>query len=106
MKVREERRAEKEWKRQEIWERRREENRQRAMEERKCFVCRNFVHIAYHCRNMEEEESVQMPSNRFEVLKDRVIQRGKGSGSKVGVTNFIQLVPSQQVDRFSQTKLC
>jgi len=54
------------------------------MEERKCFVCRDFGHIAYHCRNMEEEESVQMPSNRFEVLKDRVIQRGKGSGSKVG----------------------
>ena len=31
MKVREERRAEKEWKQQEIWERRREENRQRVM---------------------------------------------------------------------------
>ena len=84
MKVREERRAEKEWKQQEIQERRREENRQRVMEEIKCFVCRDFEHIAHHCRNMEEEGSVQMPSNRFEVLKDRVMKREEGSGSKVG----------------------
>jgi len=54
------------------------------MKERKCFVCRGFGHIAYHCRNMEEEGSVQMPSNRFEVLRSRVIQRGEGSGSEVG----------------------
>ena len=25
-----------------------------------------------------------MPSNRFEVLKDRVMKKGEGSGSKVG----------------------
>ena len=50
------------------------------MEERKYFVCRGFEHIAYHCRNIEEEGSVQMPSNKFEVLRSRVIQRGEESG--------------------------
>jgi len=40
-------------------ERRREENRQRAMEERKCFACGRFWHIAYNCRNVEEEELTQ-----------------------------------------------
>jgi len=53
------------------------------MEERKCFGCGGFEHIACHCRNMEEEGSVQMPSNRFEVLGNRVMQRGEGSGRKV-----------------------
>jgi len=38
-----------------MWERRREENRQRAIEERKCFVCGGFGHMAYSYRNMEEE---------------------------------------------------
>jgi len=38
-----------------MWERRREENKQRAMEERKCFVCRGFGHIACYCRNVREE---------------------------------------------------
>jgi len=60
-------------------ERRREENRQKVMEERKCFVCRGFEYIVCHCRNRKEERSVQMPSNRFEVLRDRVMQRGEGS---------------------------
>jgi len=60
-----------------MWERRREENRQRAMEERKCFVCGGFGHIAHHYRNVEKERSIQMPSNKFEVLKIRVMQRGE-----------------------------
>jgi len=50
------------------------------MEERKCFGCGGFGHIACHCRNIEEEGSVQMPLNKFEVLKDRVMHRGEGSG--------------------------
>ena len=54
------------------------------MEKRKCFVCGGFGHIACHCRNIEEEGSVQIPSNKFEVLRSKVIQRGKGSGSEVG----------------------
>ena len=83
MRVWEERRAEKEWRQQEMWERRREENRQRAMEERKCFICGGFGHIAYHCRNMREKEPIQVSSNRFEVLKVRVMQKGEGSGKEV-----------------------
>jgi len=67
-----------------MWKRRREENRQRAMEERKCFVCGGFEHIACYCRNIEKEGSVQMLSNRFEVLKNKVMQRGEGSESEVG----------------------
>ena len=59
--------------------RRREENRQKAIEERKCFVCGGFGHIAHYCRNMEKEESVQMPLNKFEVLRDRVMQREERS---------------------------
>jgi len=73
MRIQEEKKVEKEWRQQEIWKRRREENRQKVMEERKCFVCRGFGHIAHHYRNMEEEGSVQMPSNRFEVLRSIVM---------------------------------
>ena len=83
MRVWEERRAEKEWKQQEIRERRREENRQRAMKERKCFGCGRFGHMASHCRKIGAEKSVPMSSNRFEVLKARVIQRGEESGKEV-----------------------
>ena len=53
------------------------------MEERKCFGCGGFGHMASHCRNRGGEELVQVSSNRFEVLKVRVMQRGKGSGKKV-----------------------
>ena len=31
---------------------------------------------------MEEKGLVQMPSNNFEVLKSKVMQRGEGSGRK------------------------
>ena len=50
------------------------------MEERKCFVCGSFGHIVQHCRNIGEEGSVQISSNRLEVLRDRIMQRGEGSG--------------------------
>ena len=73
MKRREEKKAEKEWRYQEMRERKREENRQRAMKERKCFRYRGFSHMASHCRNGEKEESVPVSSNRFEVLKVRVM---------------------------------
>ena len=66
-----------------MWERRREKNRQRAMEERKCFACGKFGHMAYNCRNVGEEELTQVSSNRFEVLKVRVMQRGEGSSKEV-----------------------
>ena len=53
------------------------------MEERKCFGCAGFGHIANHCRNMGVEEPALMFSNRFEVLKVRVMQRGEGSSKEV-----------------------
>ena len=53
------------------------------MEERKCFACGRFGYITYHCRNVEEEGPAQVPSNLFEVLRNRVMQRGEGSGSEV-----------------------
>ena len=64
-------------------ERKREENRQRAMEEIKCFVYRGFGHIAHYCRNIGEEGSVQMPLNKLE-LRSKVMQRGERSRSEVG----------------------
>jgi len=84
MRIQEERRAEKEWRQQEMRKRRREENRQKVMGERKSFACGRFEHIAYHCRNVEEEEPAQILLNKFEVLRNRMIQRGEGSGSEVG----------------------
>jgi len=65
-----------------MWKRRREENRQRVMEERKYFGCGDFGHITCHCRNMGEERLVQVFLNKFEVLKDRVMQRGEGGGGE------------------------
>ena len=83
MKMREEKRAEKEWKHQEMRERRRAASRQRVIEERKCFGCGVFGHMANHCRNIRREEPVSVSSNRFEVLKVRVMQKGEGSGKEV-----------------------
>ena len=83
MRMKEERKAEKEWRQQEIREARREGNRRKAMEERKCFGCGGFGHMASHCRNRGGEEPVQVSSNKFEVLKVKVMQRGEGSGKEV-----------------------
>ena len=53
------------------------------MEERKCFGCRDFGHVAHHCRNMREEGPISVLLNKFEMLKDRVMQRGEGGGGEV-----------------------
>jgi len=53
------------------------------MEERKCFACGKFEHMAYNCRNMREEGPTSVLSNKFEVLKDRVMQRGEGGEGEV-----------------------
>ena len=58
-------------------------NKQRAMEERKCFGYGGFGHMAYNCRNIGVEEPTSVSSNRFEVLKIRVMQRGEGSSKEV-----------------------
>ena len=39
--------------------------------------------MASYCRNVEKEELTQVSSNRFEVLKVRVMQRGEGSSKEV-----------------------
>jgi len=83
IKRREEKKVEKEWRYQEMRERKREENRQRVMEERKCFGCRGFGHMASHYRNGGKREPVPVSPNRFEVLKVRVMQRGEGSGKEM-----------------------
>jgi len=84
MRVVEEKKKEKEWKQEEIWKRKKEEKRKRAIVERQCFVCGIFGHIAYYCRNRREEGPAQVPLNKFEVLKDRVMQKEEGSGREVG----------------------
>ena len=61
----------------------RKENRQRAMEKRKCFGCEGFGHMASHCRNGGKGEPVLVSSNKFEVLKVRVMQRGEGSRKEI-----------------------
>ena len=63
---------------------RKEEKRRRAIRERRCFVCGIFGHMARNCRNRgEEKRGSLMPQNKFEVLKDRVMQRGEGSGREI-----------------------
>ena len=61
-------------------------NKKGAMQERKCFVYRDFGHIVYYCRNMkskQEERPIQRSSNKFEVLRSRVINIGERSGKEI-----------------------
>ena len=60
-----------------------EEKRKRAIRERRCFVCGIFGHMVRYCKNRgEEKRGSSMPQNKFEVLKDKLMQRGEGSGKK------------------------
>ena len=69
----EKKKAEKE-KRIEEARKRKDEKRRRAIRERRYFVCNIFRHIAWYCRNRGEKEGpAQVPLNRFEVLRDRVM---------------------------------
>ena len=43
------------------------------IEERKYFGCESFGHMASHCRNIGKEESTLVSSNKFEMLKVRVM---------------------------------
>jgi len=39
-----------------------------------CRSCKEFGHLARNCRNRKEgEKRVEMPQNKFEVLKSRVM---------------------------------
>jgi len=68
----------------EIRKKKKEEKRRRVIRERRCFVCGIFGHMARYCRNREEKKGLtQMLLNRFEVLRDRVMQRGEGSGREI-----------------------
>jgi len=41
--------------------------------------------MAQYCRNRGEKEGpAQVSLNRFEVLRDRVMQKGEGSGKEIG----------------------
>jgi len=72
-------------KRIEELKKKKEEKRKRVIRERRCFVCGIFGHMARYCRNRgEEKRGSLMPQNKFEVLKDRVMQRGEGSGKEIG----------------------
>ena len=62
---------------------RKDEKRRRVIRERRCFVCGIFGHMACYCRNREEKRRSLMSQNKFEVLKDRVMQRGEGSGREI-----------------------
>jgi len=73
------------------------------MEERKCFECRGFGHIASNCRNMGKEEPILVFSNRFEVLKVRVMQRGEGSGKKI-VKDRKEILREEKVKRGVEKK--
>jgi len=53
------------------------------MEERKYFTCGGFGYIASHYKNIGANELIPVFSNKFEVLKIRMIQRGEGSGKEV-----------------------
>ena len=53
------------------------------IKERRCFVCGIFGHMACYCRNRREKGPAQVSLNKFEVLKDRVMQKGEGSGKEV-----------------------
>ena len=46
-------------------------------EERKCFGCKGFGHLAHNCRNQKEmEKGKPIPHNKFEVLASRVMRCG------------------------------
>ena len=68
--------------------------------------------MIYSCRNVGKERPVPVPSNKFEVLKNRIMQRGKGSGREI-TKNRKKILREEKVKRgvevrrhkFKRTKL-
>jgi len=73
------------------------------MEERKCFGCEGFGHMASHCRNMGKEKPMPVSSNKFEVLKVRVMQRGEGSSKEI-VKDRREILREEKVKREVEKK--
>ena len=73
------------------------------MEKRKCFECGGFGNMASNYRNMRKEEPIPVSSNRFEVLKVRVMQREKGSGKEI-VKNRKEILREEKATRGIEKK--
>ena len=73
------------------------------MEKRKCFECGGFGYMASNYRNMRKEEPIPVSSNRFEVLKVRVMQREKGSGKEI-VKNRKEILREEKENRKVEKK--
>jgi len=73
------------------------------MEERKCFGCGGFGHMASHCRNIGKEEPMPVFSNKFEVLKVRVMQRGERSSKEI-VKNRREILREEKAKRGVEKK--
>ena len=85
--------------------RRKDEKRRRAIRERRCFVCGIFGHMARYCRNRGEKEGpAQVPLNKFEVLRDRVMQKGEGSGREI-VKDRKEILKEEKAKKEKKTKV-
>ena len=73
------------------------------MEERRCFGCGGFGYMASYCRNRGGEEPMPVSSNRFEVLKVRVMQRGEES-SKEAVKDRREILREEKAKRGVEKK--
>ena len=54
--------------------------------------------MAYSCRNVRKKELIPVSSNRFEVLKVRVMQKGEGSSKEV-VKDRKEILREEKVKR-------
>ena len=57
-----------------------------------------FGYIVSNCRNMGKEEPIPVSSNRFEVLKVRVMQKGEGSSKEI-VKNRKEILREEKAKR-------
>jgi len=73
------------------------------MEERRCFGCGGFGYMASYCRNRGGEEPMPVSSNRFKVLKVRVMQRGEES-SKEAVKDRREILREEKAKRGVEKK--